>query len=155
MNKLFLIYLSLISLNLSFSRDISSFSNYGIIQQTNVELSFNVDFNNKVVEGIEKIYFTALKDGEVIILDTRALIIHSIIDSDTGEELEFIIDKQYELDGLGVPLKIYREFQKDEKLAILLKYNTTEDGMSIDWLDPEQTSGKKYPYMYSQGDNSK
>ena len=152
MNKLFLIYLSLISLNLSFSRDISSFSNYEIIQQTNVELSFNVDFNNKVVEGIEKIYFTALKDGEVIILDTRALIIHSIIDSDTGEELEFIIDKQYELDGLGVPLKIYREFQKDEKLAILLKYNTTEDGMSIDWLDPEQTSGKKYPYMYSQGE---
>ena len=153
MNKLFLIYLSLISLNLSFSRDISSFSNYEIIQQTNVELSFNVDFNNKVVEGIEKIYFTALKDGEVIILDTRALIIHSIIDSDTGEELEFIIDKQYELDGLGVPLKIYREFQKDEKLAILLKYNTTEDGMSIDWLDPEQTSGKKYPYMYSQGES--
>ena len=24
--------------------------------------------------------------------------------------------------------------------------------MSIDWLEPEQTSGKKYPYMYSQGE---
>jgi leukotriene-A4 hydrolase len=153
MNKLFLLSLLLfLSLNSSFSRDISTFSNYEIIQQTKVELNFNIDFNNKVVEGIEKIYFTALKDGEVIILDTRALIIKSIIDCDTGEELEYIIDSQYELEGLGVPLKIFKDFNEGEQLTLLLKFNTTKEGVSIDWLEPEQTSGKKYPYMYSQGE---
>ena len=133
MNKLFLIsLLLLLSLNSSFSRDISTFSNYEIIQQTKVELNFNIDFNNKVVEGIEKIYFTALKDGEVIILDTRALIIKSIIDCDTGEELEYIIDNQYELEGLGVPLKIFKDFSEGEQLTLLLKFNTTKEGLSFD-----------------------
>ena len=36
------------------------------------------------------------------------------------------------------------------KLSII-DYSTTKDGMSIDWLNPEQTTGKKYPFMYSQG----
>ena len=147
----FLIYLSLISFSLN--KDASTFSNYEIIKQTNLELSFNVDFKNKIINGIVKGYFTALKDGEVIILDTRALEINSIIDCDTGEELEYIIDKQYELDGLGVPLKIYKTFNKDEQVTILIKYSTTKEGMSIDWFEPEQTAGKVYPFMYSTGES--
>ena len=142
-----------ILLGFCFNKDISSFSNYEIIKQTNLELSFNVDFKNKVVNGIEKIYFTALKDGEVIVLDTRALKIESIIDCDTGDDLEYIIDTQYELDGIGVPLKIYKTFNQDDDITILIKYSTTKDGMSIDWLEPEQTAGKVYPFMYSQGES--
>ena len=146
------LFISLLLVKFSLSKDISTFSNYEVIKQTNVEISFNVDFKNKIIDGIVKTYFTALKDGEVIILDSRALKINSIIDCDTGDELEYIIDEQYELDGLGVPLKIYKDFNKDDQLTILIKYSTTKEGMSIDWLEPEQTSGKKYPYMYSQGE---
>ena len=115
-------------------------------------MSFNVDFKNKIVEGIVKAYFTALKDGEVIILDSKALKIISIIDGDTGEEIEYIFDKQYEIDALGVPLKIYKNFNKDESFAIIIKFSTTKEGTSVDWLDPEQTAGKKYPFMYSHGE---
>ena len=146
-----LIYLALI--NFTINKDTSTFSNYEIIKQTNLELNFNVDFKNKIINGIVKVYFTALKDGEVIVLDTRALEINSIIDCDTGEELEYIIDKQFELDGLGVPLKIYKNFNKDEQITILIKYSTTKEGMSIDWFEPEQTAGKVYPFMYSQGES--
>ena len=144
--------ISFILIKSTLFKDLSTFSNYEVIIQTNVELGFNINFKNKTIDGVEKIYFSALKDGEVIILDTRALIINSIIDSDTGEELDYILDKQYELDGLGVPLKIYKTYNKDEQITILIKYSTTKEGMSIDWLEPEQTSGKKYPYMYSQGE---
>ena len=153
LNKLIslIIYLALISFIIN--KDASTFSNYEIIKQTNLELNFNIDFKNKIINGIVKAYFTALKDGEVIVLDTRALEINSIIDCDTGEELEYIIDKQYELDGLGVPLKIYKTFNKDEQIAILIKYSTTKEGMSIDWFEPEQTAGKVYPFMYSQGES--
>ena len=107
MRILFLIiFAALISFFLN--KDVSTFSNYEIIKQTNLELNFFVDFKNKIVNGIVKSYFSAIKDGEVIVLDTKALNIHSIIDCDTGEELEFILDKQYELEELGILLKIYK-----------------------------------------------
>ena len=147
----FIIYFTLI--NILISKDVHTFSNYEIIRRTNAEINFNIDFKNKIINGIIKMYFTALLDGEVIILDTQALKIDSIIDSDTGEELEYILDKQYELDTLGVPLKIYKNFTKDEQITILIKYSTTKEGMSVGWLEPEQTAGKKYPYMFSQGES--
>jgi leukotriene-A4 hydrolase len=144
-NILFIIF------SFCFQKDISTFSNYEQIKQTNLEINFNIDFNSKTVHGIIKAYFTALDDGEVIVLDTKALKINSIIDSDTGDELEFVLDSQYELDSLGIPLKIYKEYSKGETIAIVIKYSTTEEGASVQWLSPEQTSGKKYPYMFTQG----
>ena len=135
------------------AKDISTFSNFEQIRQTNLEINFNIDFKQKLVNGLVKIYFQALKDGEVIVLDTKALKINSVIDSDTGEDLEYILDTQYELESLGVPLKIYREYNKDDFITLLISFTTTEQGTSIQWLTPEQTSGKKYPYMFTQGES--
>ena len=151
LNKNFLYaFLFILFINISFQKDINTFSNYEIIQQTNIEANFNIDFKEKVIHGTVKTYFTALEDGEVIVLDTRALKINSIIDSDTGEELEYVLDEQYELDANGVPLKIYKEFSKGDQISILIKYDTTDGGSAVQWLDPEQTTGKIYPFMFTQ-----
>ena len=91
-----------------------------------------------------------MQDGEVIVLDTRALKINSVLDSDTGEELEFLLDEEFQLDANGIPLKIYKEFSEGENIAILIKYDTTESGSAVQFLDPEQTTGKKYPFMFTQ-----
>ena len=147
------IFLLLIILDFFFSKDINTFSNYEQIIQTNLELNFNIDFEEKIIHGLAKIYFKSLKDGEVIVLDTRALKINSIIDSDTGELLDYILDTQYELNSNGVPLKIYKEYTKDEIITILISFDTTEKGTSVQWLTPEQTSGKIYPYMFTQGES--
>ena len=149
--KFLILNLYLLLISFSFTKDYHTFSNYEILKQTNLELNFNVDFKNKNIEGMIKIYFTSLKDGEVIILDSKALKINSIIDCDTGEELEYEFDTQYKIDALGVPLKIYKNYNKDDKFAILVKFSTTKEGTSVVWLEPEQTMGKKYPFMYSQG----
>ena len=138
------------TLKITLQKEINTFSNYEIIRQTKIEANFFVDFSEKIVNGKVKIYFEAEEDGEVIILDTKALIIDSIIDSDTGEELEYKIDKYYKLEAMGVPLKIYKQYNKGDYVAILINYSTTKDGIALDWLNPEQTFGKKYPFMYSQ-----
>lgn len=36
------------------------------------------------------------------------------------------------------------------EVSIQIYYNTTSEGQALQWLTPEQTSGKQYPYMYSQ-----
>ena len=147
------IFLLLVIFDVFYSKDINTFSNYEQIIQTNLELNFNIDFEAKAIHGLAKIYFKSLKDGEVIVLDTRALKINSIIDSDTGELLDYILDTQYELNSNGVPLKIYKEYSKDEIVTILISFDTTEKGTSVQWLTPEQTSGKIYPYMFTQGES--
>ena len=139
-----------ILITFSFSKDVNTFSNYEIIKQTKLEGNFNIDFDKKKIHGKVKFYFTAEKDGEVIILYTRALKIHSVIDSDTGDELEFVLDEQYSLDSNGVPLKIYKEFSKGDLITILITYCTKEAGSAVQFLDKEQTTGKKYPFMFTQ-----
>ena len=130
------IFLLFILFEITFSKDINTFSNYEQIIQTNLELNFNIDFQEKVIHGLAKIYFKSLKDGEVIVLDTRALKINSILDSDTGELLDYILDTQYELNANGVPLKIYKEYSKDEIIIILISFDTTDKGTSVQWLTP-------------------
>ena len=130
-------------------KELNTFSNYDIIFQTNINVHFIVDFDNKKVDGEVTISFKALEDGEVIILDTKSLIIKSIKDN-TGNELDFKLDNYYRLESHGVPLKIYKEYSKDDTFDITIEYSTTKDCMAIDWLEPEQTSGGKYPFMYSQ-----
>ena len=142
--------LILFLISASFTKDTNTFSNYEIIQQTKLEANFDIDFDQKVIHGQVKLYLTAIKDGEVIVLDTRALSIKSVIDSDTGEELEFVIDKQYDLDANGVPLKIYKEYSKGDNIAILIYYDTTDGGSAVQFLDKEQTTGKQYPFMFTQ-----
>ena len=134
----------------TFQRDPSTFANYEQIKQTKLEANFDVDFEQQVIHGTVKIYFTALSDGEVIVLDTRALKINSIIDSDTGDELEYLLDSQYELDANGIPLKIYKEYSKGDDVAVVIKYDTTSEGSAVQFLTPEQTTGKVYPYMFTQ-----
>jgi leukotriene-A4 hydrolase len=142
--------IALFLINASITKDTNTFSNYEIIQQTRLEANFNIDFDQKVIHGQVKLYLNAIKDGEVIVLDTRALSINSVIDSDTGEELEFVIDKQYDLDANGVPLKIYKEYSKGDNIAILIYYDTTDGGSAVQFLDKEQTTGKQYPFMFTQ-----
>ena len=38
-------------------------------------------------------------------------------------------------------------------MTILISFDTTEKGTSVQWLTPEQTSGKIYPYMFTQGES--
>ena len=97
-------------------KELNTFSNYDIIFQTNINVHFIVDFDNKKVDGEVTISFKALEDGEVIILDTKSLIIKSIKDN-TGNELDFKLDNYYRLESHGVPLKIYKEYSKDDTLV--------------------------------------
>ena len=148
--RLSYLLISLLLIKSSLQKEVNTFSNYEIIQQTKIEVNFNVNFEEKIVTGKVKIYFKALDDGEVIILDTKALKIFSVFDSDTGEELDYFLDEYYKLESGGIPLKIYKQYNKNDILSLVINFSTTQDGTALDWLKPEQTSGKKYPFMYSQ-----
>ena len=88
---------------ISCEKDPSTFSNYDQITQTSIEGNYKIDFNTSIITGKVKIYFKAQMDGEVIILDTNELTILSVIDSNTGYDLEWKLDTKHSLDSLGTP----------------------------------------------------
>ena len=142
--------LLLLITNILNKEDPSTFSNYFQIKQKHLDAHFNIDFDNSIIKSKAKLYFEALKDGELIILDSRALKIISIIDPDTGNELKYEYDTHFSLPSLGTPLKIYKEYNKGDYTSILINYETTKEGGGVQWLKPEMTEGKKYPYMFTQ-----
>ena len=141
--------ISIIFISIANQKELNTFSNYDIIKQTYVNVHFTVNFNRKIVDGEETISFQALDDGEVIVLDTKSLEINSIKDGE-GNQLNYQLDTYSKLESHGVPLKIYKEFTKGDEFNITITYSTKPESMAIDWLDKEQTSGKKHPFMYTQ-----
>ena len=54
MSKISIIFIFILFFNLSYEKDISTFSNYEIVKQTRIEVNFNIDFTQKVVHGTAK-----------------------------------------------------------------------------------------------------
>ena len=142
--------LLLLITNILNKEDPSTFSNYFQIKQKHLDANFFIDFDKSIIKSKAKLYFEALNDGELIILDSRALKIISIIDPDTGYELKYEYDTHFSLPSLGTPLKIYKEYNKGDYISILMNYETTKEGGGAQWLKPEMTEGKNHPYMFTQ-----
>ena len=142
--------ITLLIINTFQKEDPSTFSNYYQVYHTHLDGHFQIDFNRTILKGKIKLYFNTTMNGELIILDSKSLIINSIIDCDTGEKLNYDYDNYFSLNTLGTPLKIYKEYEKNTQFQILITYETTTEGKAIGWLKEEQTLGKKHPYMFTQ-----
>jgi leukotriene-A4 hydrolase len=66
--------------------------------------------------------------------------------------LAFSLDETQKLESLGTPLIITfpNQLNLTDKINITIHYETTENSAAVQWLTPEMTLGKKYPFMFTQ-----
>lgn len=78
--------------------------------------------------------------------------IFNITNTDTKENLSYKVDSSQKLDSLGTPLIISfsDKFSTNDTINITIFYETTENSAAVQWLTPEMTLGKKYPFMFTQ-----
>jgi aminopeptidase N len=79
------------------------------------------------------------------VLDTKYLEIDSVKDQ-SGKSLVFSFGDYDDLFGLPLEIKL-NEFSQQVEIF----YKTTDKSEALDWLVPNQTAGKKFPFMYTQG----
>jgi aminopeptidase N len=124
--------------------DVHSFAKPLDARVTHVALDLAVDFAAKSVAGTATLDLQARPGVGEIVLDDKGLQIAAITAAD-GKPLPFKVGAVDPI--LGAPLTI----QIGAARKIVIRYASAPDSGALQWLTPEQTAGKKHPYLLSQG----
>ncbi|CAG9563858.1 unnamed protein product [Danaus chrysippus] len=129
--------------------DPSSFSRPEQAIIKHVDLSYDVDFDKKVLNGVAVLTIEVLDYIENVILDTSELDIKSIELKD-GSALQFVLGDPVPNYGSKLTIDLPQSAAPEQQLQIKIKFNTSPNATALQWLDANQTSGKKHPYLFSQ-----
>lgn len=128
--------------------DTHSYSNTDEIRTKHLHLELDVNFQSQTIYGVAR--HEMINTGvDTAIFDIKGLEIQKItLGKGKEKETDFMIG-QWDKDSiLGQPLLV--KTAPDTKY-INIYYETTDKTEALDWLSPELTSGKKHPYLYTQG----
>eukprot|EP00833_Pecoramyces_ruminatium_P005946 jgi/Orpsp1_1/1179978/evm.model.c7180000071669.1 len=133
--------------------DTSSFSNTRDLRVSHMKLNLKTDFDRKVLSGyvIHEVEVINNK-AEALVLDTMQLRILSVnwLKDDEEITLDYSFGEEDEIYGKPLRIPFTSEMLKNSKVNIKIDYETTPDCSACQWVEPIQTEGKKYPYLYTQ-----
>ncbi|HEX2763228.1 MAG TPA: M1 family metallopeptidase [Allosphingosinicella sp.] len=122
-------------------------SSYAVPAQarvTHVALDLAADFAAKRLSGTATLDIQAAPEASAIVLDTRGLAVRSIAD-EKGRPLPYAFGATDA--ELGAPLTV----QLQGARRIRIDYLSAPEAEALQWLSPEQTAGKRHPFLFSQG----
>ena len=127
------------------AQDVHSYANPREARVTHVALDLQANFVDHVLAGTATLDVAASAGAHKIVLDTDHLTIRSVTDG-AGNALNYQLGASDPIHG--APLTI----QLGAARTIAITYQTAPDAKALQWLKPEQTLGKKLPFMFSQGE---
>ena len=128
--------------------DYHSWANTDDYRTTHIDLDFTVDFDRRVLESEAHLHLERLNEANnSLVLDTRGLAIQSVRagGDDEFDEVPFSVGETS--DDLGTPLTIEMPAGATE---VIIRYETSPDALALQWLEPQQTAGKRHPFLYTQ-----
>jgi aminopeptidase N len=129
------------------AKDTHSFANPVEARVTHVALDLNVDFDTRRIGGTATLDIQRKPDAQKIVLDDNGLEIESIADG-SGKALRYSVGAKDP--NLGAPLQV--SLQPDTE-RLVIKYKSAPNAGALQWLTPQQTAGKKLPFLFSQGES--
>ena len=128
--------------------DYHSFANTNDYRVKHLDLDLTADFDSKVLKGTAILDVQKLaKKNPALVLDTRELDIKAVR-AGIGKDLKPVKFSLGKKDPhLGTPLKI--ELPKGAN-KVAIDYQTSPGASGVQWLEPQQTAGKKHPFLFTQ-----
>src|SRR3954451_12910302 len=146
-------------------RDYHSFSNPEQVKIRHLDLEWDVLFDEKSLRGAATLHLEKFSPspagsppiltqraagGSPLVLDTRDLKIDKV---EVSEDSSHYTETTFKLGPadliLGAPLTI----QLPEKATrVRIEYSTSPGASALQWLEPLQTAGKKYPFLFTQSE---
>jgi leukotriene-A4 hydrolase len=125
--------------------DTHSFARPAEARVTHVALDLTPDFTTHRMTGTARLAIQRSPSADSIILDVRDLTINRVTDG-KGNALGYAVGAAQKF--TGSPLAIALPPATD---AIVIEYQTSPDAAAVQWLSPEQTAGKRLPFLFTQG----
>ena len=125
--------------------DPHSFSRPGRVVVKHLELNLTVDFEQQRLQGKASLQIENLTRSRELSLDSRDLDIERV--TLDAEETETPFLRGDTVDGLGEPLSIV--IQAHTRL-VHIYYRTSPQAAALQWLEPQQTIGRRHPFLLSQ-----
>ncbi|MES2800130.1 MAG: M1 family metallopeptidase [Bacteroidota bacterium] len=130
------------------SIDKHSYSNIEQISTKHLDLELDIHFDSKSIYGVAR-HEMINKGTDTAIFDIKNIDIQKVtIGKETEVETDFVIGNWDKDSILGRPLHVTI---KNDTKYVNIYYKTTEESAALQWLDPEQTTGKKHPFLFTQG----
>lgn len=109
-----------------------------------IDLSLKVDFETNFLEGIVTLTLEKSPDATQVILDTNGLEIASVTYAD-GVAAGYELANRHEIFGAALDISLRKSDYK-----VTIRYRTSHAAEAVQWLSPEQTAGKQFPFMFTQ-----
>jgi len=126
------------------ARDTHSYARPLEARVTHVALDLKADFAAKRIGGTATLDVQAKPGVKAIVLDSKGLEVSAVTD-EAGKPLPHALGEADP--DLGAPLTVDLNGAK----RIRIFYTSAPDAEALQWLTPEQTAGKKHPFLFSQG----
>jgi aminopeptidase N len=130
---------------LTAGRDAHSFARPEEARVTHLALDLRADFDQRVLAGRVTLDIERQASARELVLDTRDLSITAVADDD-GRPLEYSLGESDRILGQPLTIRLPAEGRR-----VLIEYRTSPGAEALQWLKPEQTAGRRHPYLYSQG----
>ncbi|HEX8174302.1 MAG TPA: M1 family metallopeptidase [Pyrinomonadaceae bacterium] len=130
-------------------RDLHSYSNPHEVRVRHLDLDWDVDFGQKMLKGTATLTLERLSQtSDVLILDTRALNISKVEAASASQsfrDAEFTLGSNDPVLGAPLTIRLPRGATR-----VRVHYSTSPNASGLQWLNPQQTAGKREPFLFTQ-----
>lgn len=110
-----------------------------------LDLNLKVDFITKTLGGYVDLLVENKTHTKQLVLDSRDLVIEKVEIDGNYLKTEFKLGDSIKFLGRSLTIQI-----KPDTKKVKIYYHTSPMAAAIQWLDPSQTAGGKYPFMFTQ-----
>ncbi len=132
--------------NTTIVKDVHSFARLDEVRTTALTLDIAIDFDRQVISGSATYDLGKDRTSDTLVLDTKHLDIKEVT-LDNGQKTPFSLGQADPILGTALYIPLTPETQ-----LVTVVYATTAQSEALQWLSPEQTAGKKHPYLFTQGE---
>lgn len=111
---------------------------------THLMWAAQVDFKQNIITATATWTLEREGDADSVIFDVEGLEIEKIV-LDVREEANYYLGEYDKHLGSSLVVKL-----EDQTESVSITYKTARDAAALQWLSPEQTAGKKHPFLFTQ-----